>query len=99
MFFFVIKFATLITTIVAIVVGVTTITTLASVWVGTSYHLKASGYEPKTPQKTYQQVDSDLKHIVGDLQEIHSELEKAESHLRNMEFLKYARQNSEYEIK
>ena len=97
-FFFILKFATLVTTIVAIVVCVTTITTLASVWVATSYYLKASGYEPKNAQQTYHQVESDLKQVVGDLQEIHSELEAAESHLRNMEFLKYARQNGNGEV-
>ena len=92
-FLFVIKFTTAVTAIIAVVMGTTTVTILACVWVATSYYLKKSGYEPKTAQETYRQVDTDLKQIVGDLQEIRSELEEAESHLRNMEFLKYARQN------
>ena len=96
-FFFVIKFTAAATAIVAIVMGTTTVTILACVWVSTSYYLKKSGYAPKTAQQTYRQVDSDLKQMVGDLQEIRSELEAAESHLRNMEFLKYARQNHETE--
>lgn len=92
-FFFVTMFGAMITAIVAIIVGVTTITILASVWLGTSYYLKESGNKPKIAQETYRQVDSDLKQIVSDLQEIRSELDDAEPRLRNMEFLKYARQN------
>ena len=98
-FFFVVKFATVVTTMVAIVVGVTTISIFASIWLGTSYYLKQVGYEPKTAQQAYHQVDSDLKQIVGDLQEIRSQLEDAEPHLRNVEFLRYARQNSKGEEK
>ena len=96
-FFFVIKFTTAATAIVAVVMGTTTVTILACVWVSTSYYLKKSGYAPKTAQETYRQVNSDLEQMVGDLQEICSELEEAEPHLRNMEFLKYARQNRERE--
>ena len=92
-FFFVIKFTAAVTAIVAVVMGTTTVTILACVWVSTSYYLKKSGYKPKTAQQTYRQVDSDLKQVVADLQEIHSQLEEAEPHLRNMEFLKYTRQN------
>ena len=94
-FFIVIKFATMVTAMVAIAVSVTTISILACVWIGTSYYLKVVGYEPKTAQKTYRQVDSDLKQIVGDLQEIYSQLEGVEPHLRDLEFLKYAPQNTE----
>lgn len=92
-FFFVIKFTAAVTAIVAVIMGTTTVTILACVWVATSYYLKKSGYESKTAQQTYSQVDLDLKQMVGDLQEIHSQLEEAEPHLRNMEFLKYTRQN------
>ena len=92
-FFFVTMFGAMFTAIVAIIVGVTTITILASVWLGTLYYLKESGNKPKTAQETYRQVDSDLKQIVRDLQEIRSELGDAEPRLRDMEFLKYARQN------
>ena len=42
-FFFVIKFTIALTAVVAIIVGTTTITTLACVWLGTSYYLRASG--------------------------------------------------------
>ncbi len=96
-FFLIVKFTVAVTAIVAIVAGTTTITTLACVWLGTSYHLKASGYKPGKAQETYSQVDSDLKQIVGDLQEIRSELEEAEPYLRDVEFLKYARQNPKAE--
>ncbi len=93
-FFFVIKFTIAVTAVVAIIVGTTTITTLACVWLGTSYYLRASGYKPDKAEKTYQQVDSDLKQIVEDLQEIRFELAEAEPYLRDVEFLRYARQDS-----
>ena len=96
-FFFIFKFTAAFVAIIAIVMGTTTVTILACVWVSTSYYLKKSGYEPKTAQETYYQVDSDLKQMVGDLQEIHSQLEDAEPHLRDLEYLKYARQNSKTE--
>ena len=49
------------------------------------------------PNKTYRRVDSDLKQIVGDLQEMRFELEEVEPYLRNVEFLRYARQNRKTE--
>ncbi len=88
-FFFLFKF----TAIIAVIAGTTVITTLLCVWLGTSYSLKASGYKPNRGEQTYRQVDAGLKQIVGDLQEIRSQLEDVEPHLRNLEFLKYARQN------
>lgn len=96
-FFFIIKFATAVATILAIVAATTTIAVIACVWLGTSYYLKASGYRPDKAQQTYQQVDSDLKQLVGDLQEIRFELEEAEPYLRDVEFLRYARQNRKSE--
>ncbi len=84
----------MVTTMVAIAVSVTTICIFACVWIGTSYYLKVVRDKPKTAQETYRQVDFDFKQIVGDLQEIYSELEEVEPHLQNLEFLKYAQQNS-----
>ena len=92
-FFFVIKFAVAFTVIVAIVAGTTTITTLACVWLGTLYYLRMSGYKSNKAETTYQQVDSDLQQMVGDLREIRFELEETEPYLRDVEFLRYARQN------
>lgn len=94
MFFFVIKFTTAVTAIIAVVMGTTAVTILACVWLGTSYCLKTFGYKSNRSQQIYRQVDVDLKQIVTDLQEIHSQLEEVEPHLRNLEYLKYARQNS-----
>ena len=45
------------------------------------------------PNRLTIEVDSDLKQIVGDLQEMRFELEEVEPYLRDVEFLKYARQN------
>ena len=92
-FFFLFKFTAAFTAIVAIIAGTTTITTLVCVWQGTSYSLKASGYKPNRGEQAYRQVDAGLKQIVGDLQEIRSQLEETELHLQNLEYLKYARQN------
>lgn len=97
MFFLIVKFTSAVTAILAIVVGTTTITILACIWVGTSYHLRASGYKPNKAQETYNQVDSDLKQIAGDLQEIRFELGETEPYLRDVEFLRYARQNPKAE--
>ena len=94
-FFFIIKFAAAVIAIVAVVIGTTTLTILACVWVSTSYYLKKSGYEPKAAQQTYHQVDSDLNQIVRDLQEIRLQLDNVTPYLRDMEFLRYARQNRE----
>ena len=96
-FFFIFKLATAVTTIVVIIAGTTTITALVCVWLGTSYYLRESGYKPDKAQETYRQVDSDLNQIVGDLQEIRFKLEEAEPYLRDVEFLRYARQNRKTE--
>lgn len=96
-FFFIFKFTAAIVAIVAIVMGTTTITVLACVWLGTSYYLRTSGYDPNGAEQTYRRVDSDLKQMIGDLQEMRFELEEAEPYLRNVEFLRYARQNRKTE--
>ena len=96
-FFFIFKFTVAVTTILTIIVGTTTITILTCVWLGTLYYLKASGYKPNKAQETYSQVDSDLNQIVGGLQEIRFELEEVEPYLRDVEFLRYARQSRKTE--
>lgn len=93
MLFFIIKFITVVTAIVAIVVGGTTVTVLACVWLGTSYYLKKSGYHPGKSQQTYHQVESDLNQVAEDLTEIRLQLDDVAPYLRDMEFLRYARQN------
>jgi hypothetical protein len=96
-FFFIFKFTAALTAIMAIVIGTTTITILACVWLGTSYYLRTSGYDPNSAEQAYRRVDSDLKQIAGDLQEMRFELEEVEPYLRNVEFLRYARQNRKTE--
>ena len=96
-FFLIFKFTVAFTAILAIIAGTTTITILACVWLGTSYHLRASGYKPDKAKEVYHQVDSDLKQMVEDLREIRLELEEAEPYLRDVEFLRYARQNRKAE--
>ena len=96
-FFLIFKFTVAFTAIMVIIAGTTTITILACVWLGTSYYLRASGYKPDKAEEVYRQVDSDLKQMVEDLREIRLELEEAEPYLREVEFLRYARQNRKAE--
>ena len=96
-FFFIIKFTAAVAAIIAIIAGTTTITVLICVWLGTSYYLKASGHKPYNAQATYRQLDTRLKQIAGDLREIRFELEEAESYLRDVEFLRYAREGRKTE--
>ena len=96
-FFFIFKFTAALVAIMAIIIGTTTITVLACVWFGTSYYLRTSGYDPNSAEQTYRRVNSDLKQIVGDLQEMRFELQEAEPYLRDVEFLRYARQNRNVE--
>ncbi len=97
LFFLIVKFTVAIATIVAIVMGTTTITALVCVWLGTSYFLKRSGYDPGKAQETYHRVNSDLKQISEELQEVRFELEEVEPYLRDLEFLRYTRQNPKAE--
>ena len=96
-FFFVFKFTAALVAIMAIIMGTTSITVLVCVWLGTSYYLRTSGYDPNSAEQTYRRVDSDLKQMAGDLQELRFELGEVEPYLRNIEFLKYARQNRKTE--
>lgn len=95
MIFLIIKYVTVITTITAIVISGVAVIVFVGIWQGTLYFLKKLGYYIPNKRQTYRQVDSDLKQMCVDLQEIHSQLEGIEPHLRDMEFLKYVPQNTE----
>lgn len=56
--------------IVAIVMGTITVVTLISVWLGTSYSLKKRGYHPNQAKERYNQLQSDLRSLSADLEEI-----------------------------
>ena len=56
--------------IVAIVMGTITVVTLISVWLGTSYSLKKRGYHPNQAKERYNQLQSDLRRLSADLEEI-----------------------------
>ncbi len=56
--------------IVAIVMGTVTVVTLISVWLGTSCSLKKHGYHPNQSKKKYNQLQSDLRRLSADLEEI-----------------------------
>ena len=91
--FFTVKYMAVIATVTAIVISGITVITLASVWMGTSYHLQKSGYHPGNAKKAYRQIESDLNQIAEDLTEIRLQLDDVAPYLRDMEFLRYARQN------
>lgn len=94
MLFFIIKFAAIITAMVAIVLGGITITVLVIVWSQTSRSLKKIGYYRYSERMTYQQVKSDLNQISEDLNHIRSQLQETAPRLHEMEFLKYARREN-----
>ncbi len=56
--------------IVATVMGTVTVVTLISVWLGTSYSLKKRGYHPNQAKNRYNQLQSDLRRLSADLEEI-----------------------------
>ena len=94
-FFLIIKYVAVMSTIAAIVISGIAVVVFVGIWQGALYLLKKSGYYISNSQQTYKQVESNLKQMVGDLQEIRSQLAEVEPHLQNLEFLKYAPQNSE----
>lgn len=56
--------------IVAIVMGTITVVTLISVRLSTSYSLKKRGYHPNQAKETYNQLQSDLRRLSADLEEV-----------------------------
>ncbi|MYE87758.1 hypothetical protein F4X33_02030 [Candidatus Poribacteria bacterium] len=56
--------------VVAIVMGTITVVTLISVWLGTSYSLKKRGYHSNQAKERYNQLQSDLRRLSADLEEI-----------------------------
>ena len=95
MLFLIIKYFAVMSTIAAIAISGIAVVVFVGIWQGTLYLLKKSGHYISNSQQTYKQVESNLKQMVGDLQEIRSQLMEVEPHLQNLEFLKYAPQNSE----
>ena len=91
--FFIIKYIAVITTVAAIMISGITVIALISTWLGTSYCLQKSGYHPRNAKQVYHQVESDLNQIAGDLTEMRLQLDGIAPYLRDMEFLRYARQN------
>lgn len=63
------------------------------------YRLKKSDHQSRKSNQGYRQVESDLKQISEDLAEIRLQLDDVAPYLRDMEFLKYARQNRKSEKK
>ena len=56
--------------IVAIVMGTVTVVTLISVWLRTSYSLKKREYHPNQAKERYNRLQSDLRKLSADLEEI-----------------------------
>ena len=96
-FFLIVKYIAVITTVAAIIISGITVVALVSTWFGTSYCLKKSGYHPRNAKQAYRQVESDLNQIAGDLTEVRLQLDDVVPYLRDMEFLRYARENRKAE--
>ncbi len=93
--FFIITQAAVLTTLTAIIIGVVAVIMLVSTCLGISYFFKKSDYRPSKAKQSYLRVESDLKQIAADLTEIRLQLDNIAPYLREMEFLRYARQNRE----
>ncbi len=95
MLFLILKYVAVISTIAAIAISGVAVVVFVGIWQGALYLLKKSGHYISNSKQTYMQIESNLKQMVGDLQEIRSQLAEVEPHLGDMEFLKYAPQNTE----
>ena len=93
--FFVITHAVVLTTFTTIIIGVVAVIMLVSTCLGILYFFKKSDYRPSKATQSYLQIESDLKQIAADLTEIRLQLDNVAPYLREMEFLRYARQNRE----
>ncbi len=60
--------------IVALVMGTITCVTLVLIWLGTSYSLKKHGYHPNQARETCDQLQSEIKGISADLEEIRGQI-------------------------
>ena len=89
MLFLALKNVAIMSTIMAVVISGIAVIVFVGISQGISYFSRQSS------KQTYKQVESNLKQMVGDLQEIRSQLEEVEPHLQDLEFLKYAPQNTE----
>lgn len=89
MLFLMLKYVAVLSTITAVVISGIAVAMFVGIWQGISYFSRQSS------KQNYKQVESNLKQMVGDLQEIRSQLEEVEPHLQDLEFLKYAPQNTE----
>ena len=87
--FLIFKYVAVLSTITAVLISGIAVAVLVGIWQGTSYFSRQSS------NQTYEQVESNLKQIGVDLQEIRSQLADVEPHLRDLEYLKYAPQNTE----
>ena len=74
-----------------IIMGTTTITILVIVRICTTRALKKHGYHPNNSQIKYKKIEEDLYKITVDLGELRFQLYEIEPHLKDMEFLKYAK--------
>ena len=74
--------------IVAIVMCTVTFTVLVSIWLGTSYSLRKSGYHSNQAKETYDQLRSDLGRISQDLEGIRE-------HIADLVIMNYERKSNE----
>lgn len=91
------KFVLFVATLTVIITVSVTFTVLIAVKLITTQLLRKRGYRSNRAKVAYQQVQTDLKQVSDDLTDIRLQLDDVEPHLKEMEFLKYARQNDKAE--
>lgn len=91
------KFLFFAATLILVITVSLTITILVAVKLITSQLLKKRGYRSNMSQVAYQQIQTDLNKVSADLTDIRLQLDDVEPRLREMEFLKYARQSDKAE--
>ncbi|RKU18383.1 hypothetical protein C6501_02855 [Candidatus Poribacteria bacterium] len=91
------KFVLFVATLTVIVAVSVTFTVLIAVKLITTQLLRKRGYSSNRAKMAYQQVQTDLKQVSDDLTDIRLQLDDVEPHLKEMEFLKYARQDDKAE--
>ena len=91
------KFVLFVATLTVIVAVSVTFTALIAVKLITAQLLRKRGYRSNMSQVAYQQIQTDLKQVSDDLTDIRIQLDDVEPHLKEMEFLKYARQDDKAE--
>lgn len=89
------NFASFSIVLTLIIMGSITFTILGVVHLFIKNALRKHGYNPNSPQQTYQQLQTDLNKVADDLSDIQYELDEIRPEILQLEFLKYAKENGD----